>query len=104
MIKIGKCKLKSILSRLHYLIKNNNGSIGFSKLGGGIAGYYYNKTDEIEIDYRRDIVATMIHEALHKWHKDWSETKVISYEVKIVNMLTQKQFKSIIKDMSRYIS
>lgn len=51
----------------------------------------------MEIDYRRDIVATLIHESLHKWHPKWCETKVIRHERKIVNQLTCRQFKTLMK-------
>ena len=104
MIKYTKKKLAKLLKRLHYLIRNHNGRIEYKKLSGGIAGYYYRETDEIEIDYRRDIVATLIHEALHKYYPDWSETKVERHESRIVNLLTPRQFKSLIRAMAKYVT
>jgi len=101
MISYTKDQLYDITKRLYYLIRNSDERIQFVKLGGGVCGYYYRGTDEIEIDYRRDIISTLIHESLHKWYPNWSETKVYRHESRIVNLLTRRQIRNIIKAIGK---
>jgi hypothetical protein len=60
-------------------------------------------TKEITIDYRKDIIPTLIHEAIHHWHSDWSEKKVIKEEKRITNLLTPKLCISIIGAIAKNI-
>ena len=93
--------LYGITKRLYYLLHHHSDTIEFTRIGKGILGLYYPETDEITIDYRRSIIPTLIHEALHKWHPEWSETKVLSTESHIVNALTPRQVRNIIKAIGR---
>ena len=90
-------EIYNITRRLYYLLRNHKDSIYFQKIHGGIYGYYERGTEEIHIDYRREIIPTLIHEALHKWHPEWSETKVLREESRIVNALSSRQIKNILK-------
>ena len=83
--------------RLYYLIRNHSDNIDFRKLGGGVYGYYEPETEEITIDHRRNIIATLIHESIHKFNPDWSETQVLHEESRIMNLLSARQIKNIIK-------
>ena len=85
--------------RLYYLLRHHSDSIYFQKLYGGYLGYYESDADRITIDYRRDIISILVHEALHKWYPEWSETKVRQKEKWIMNRLTPRQIKTIIKIM-----
>lgn len=53
--------------------------------------------DNIYLDYRRDLVSTLIHEFIHYMYPDWSETKVLREESRIVNALSVSQVKNILK-------
>lgn len=97
MIHYTRKKLYDITKKLYYLIRHSDDGIQFVKLGRGVAGYYYCGTDEIEIDYRRDIIPTLIHESLHKWHPDWPHRDIYRHESRIVNSLSRRQIHNIIK-------
>jgi len=93
----SKKEIYKLTKRLYYLLSHHSDHIHFEKLYSNVYGFYDDKTQDITIDYRRDIIPTLIHEALHHWHPDWSETKVIKHESLIINALTPKQIKNIIK-------
>lgn len=85
----------ALIKRLYYFIEKHADRIEFKRLRGA-SGYYYVETDEIEIDPRRDITATLIHEFLHHLHSTWSEYEVGMEERKIMRSLSMKQLKNII--------
>jgi len=87
----------ALTRRLYGFLRNHSDQIFFKKLYGNVYGYYDHGTAEITIDHRRDVIATLIHEFIHHIHHDWSETKVLNYERRIVNSLTPRQIKNIIK-------
>ena len=97
MIHYTKKHLYDITKKLYYLIRHSDGRIQFVKLSGRVAGYYYKGTGEIEIDYRKDIISTLIHESLHKWHPEWKEKDVYRHENRIVNSLSHRQIYNLIK-------
>jgi hypothetical protein len=66
-------------------------------------GEYDYGTEEITLDYRKDLLSTLIHEYLHKWHPDNSETWVLQNEQMIVNALTTRQIKRIIYEFAMAI-
>jgi len=100
VIRKQKKEMYNLTRRLYYLLRHHQDRIEFKKLYGGIMGMYHEDTDEIVIDFRRQIIPTLIHEALHKWHPDWSETKVCNRERWIMNHLTPKQIKNIFRVMA----
>lgn len=93
----SKKNIYNITKRLYALLKNHSDHIYFEKLYKNVYGSYDNTTKDIKVDYRRDIIPTLIHEALHHWHPDWSETEVIKNESLIINTLSARQIKNIIK-------
>jgi hypothetical protein len=58
----------------------------FKKIRGLTTGIY--KQDHIELDYRKDLIQTIIHECIHAIHPELSETKVIQTEHKIMKVIT----------------
>ena len=94
-MRYRKEKIYSILKRLYSDIKNSESNIHFKKIHG-CQGFYDESKDEICIDYRKEIIPTIIHEFLHKWYPEKSETWVLAEERRIVNSLTQKQIKNIL--------
>ena len=100
-LKKERQEIYSFIRNLYYFLRHHSDKIDFKKLSGGVYGYYDEEVDEITIDYRRDIIATLIHESLHHFHHDWSETNVGREESRIMNILTPKQIKNIIKIMGK---
>jgi len=92
-----KTDIYKITRRLYYLLRHHQDRIYFKKLSHGVYGYYDYGTEEITLDYRRDIIPTLIHESLHHWHPEWSETAVLKEEGRIMNLLTSRQIKNILK-------
>lgn len=52
---------------------------------------------ELVLDYRDKLVPTLLHEFLHYQHPDWSETRILKMESELVNSLTIRQVRNIIK-------
>jgi hypothetical protein len=92
-----------ITKKLYRLMRNHSDHIHFQKLYSNVYGSYNDDTKEIRVDYRRDIIPTLIHEALHHWYPDWNETKVRQHESFIINALTQRQIRNIIKVIAEII-
>ena len=93
----------SFTRRLYRFIRNHSDHICFKKLYGGWVGQYDPQTTNITLDYRRDVIATLIHEFLHHIHPKWSETKVKIWESRIINSLTPRQYKNIIRVLAEHI-
>lgn len=58
----------------------------FKKIKGRTTGIY--KGDHIELDFRKDLVQTIIHECIHALDMSLSETKVIALEKAIIKNIT----------------
>jgi len=96
MATYTKEELYSITRRLYRLFKNHPEMFCLKKLRGH-KGWYDHTKIVIELDYRTDILPTILHEAFHHWYPDWSETKVETAERNIINQCSIKQVKNIIK-------
>jgi hypothetical protein len=51
----------------------------------------------IKVDYRYDIIATLIHELLHFLHNDWRESKVRQQERRYLRGLSGKQIFNLLR-------
>lgn len=102
-ISFSKNDIYHITSRIYSMIQNNEKIILKKLHNTSLNGYYDEGTDEIVLDYRKELLPTFIHEVLHKWHKNWTEKMVRSAERKIINNLTQKQIKHIITALAEII-
>jgi hypothetical protein len=99
----NKSDIYKITRRLYYLLRHHADYIVFKKIRGA-CGYYLNdKSISINLDYRKEIIPTLIHEALHHWHPDWSETKVLNNERMIINNLSMRQIKNILRVLAENI-
>ena len=101
MSKYTKKETYYITRKLYNLIRNDSYQIIFKRLWGNIYGYYDG--EDIVIDHRKDIIPTLIHECLHCWNEKWSETKVIEHERKIMNSLTPRQIRNIIRMLAKHL-
>lgn len=65
--------------------KQKRGFFEFKKLKG-VHGYC-EWEEGIVLDYRKDLVPTIIHECIHLMEPDWSEAKVCYTESRIINTI-----------------
>ena len=104
MASYSKQDIYHITKRLYALLRDHEDrTIIFKKLHGNMYAYYDGDTEEIAIDYRRELIPSLIHESLHKWHPKWPETKVIEHESAIMNTLSSAQVKNILRVLGRNI-
>ena len=89
-----------IIRRTCYFLYHHADCICFQKLPKNICGYYDGGTEEIIIDYRKDIIPTLIHELLHLWHPKLSEERIVKEEKRIVKALTPSHCKKIVKALA----
>jgi len=62
----------------------------------GVMGYCQWE-DGIIIDYRKELIPTLIHECVHYLEPDWSESQVLYAEKRIINNLELPQIINILK-------
>ena len=53
--------------------------------------------DLIEIDYRKEFVATLIHEVIHYLRNDWSESMVLYAEKRVINAISEDDIICLLK-------
>jgi hypothetical protein len=63
----------------------------------GIWGLCYYDDDKLEFDYRYSIIPTMFHECIHFLYPNWSETKVLCAESRLMNFITPLQVAECLK-------
>jgi len=90
-----KRQLYCITHRLYKDLKKNPALITMKKLRSCHGEYDYG-TDEIRLDYRMKLVPTLVHEHLHKWYPNKSETWILNRECVIMNNLSVRQIKNIL--------
>ena len=97
-----KKDLYNYTNRIYRFLEKHGDAIIFIKIQGPQTGFYDRAGDEfsIEIDYRKEIIPTLIHELLHRWYPEWCETKVRKVETQIVNQLSERQCKNILKKLA----
>ena len=96
-MKLSRQETYTITSKIYKFLREDSDKIILKKLRGSVLGTYDPDSEKITIDYREDAVATLIHELLHHWHPDWSESKVVQWEKAVVNSLSVKQFKNLMQ-------
>jgi hypothetical protein len=67
--------------------KQKRGFFTFKKLKG--AHGYCEWEDGIILDYRKDLIPTIIHECIHYMEPDWSEAQVMYAESRVVNCIKE---------------
>lgn len=63
-------------------------------------GYCHTDVERIELDYRDELISTLLHEALHFIHPEMTEEQVLWHETYLINKLSPRQIKNIIKRFS----
>ena len=84
MSKLNKKDIMEVYEKCLNLIKRKPaGFIVFKKLR--YCGWCKPDEDVLEIDPRKDMLRTAYHECIHYIYPDWSETKVIYAESRLIN-------------------
>jgi len=73
----------------------------FKKIHGRTTGMF--KGDHIELDFRKDLIQTIIHECIHAIYPELSETKVIKAEKSILKIITNHQVAEILSILAKKI-
>lgn len=71
-------------------------------------GYIIHDEEQLEpasvtLDHSRQLVPTLIHEAIHYIYPEFSETQVLVMEREIVSGLTDRQVRNIIKKFANVL-
>lgn len=93
----GKRECYVIIKKLYHFLSTHPNSVAFKKIGGNVWGYYDDDTEEITIDFRGDIVPTLIHEFLHHLYPKWCESKIVRMERHMMRYLTGNQCRNIFR-------
>ena len=83
-------------------MRNAEFSIKFRNMRGA-HGLAHIGDDLIELNPKGELIPTVVHEVLHHLHPDWSETKVLEYESKIMQLLSSRQMVRILLELSKAI-
>jgi hypothetical protein len=97
-MKFTKPQLNKLYDDCLNLIKHKKPEFFSIRKMRGIMGLCYD--DMLEFDYRKDIIPTMFHECIHFLYPEWSETKVLTAEKRLINHITPLQIASFLKEIS----
>jgi hypothetical protein len=99
MEKITKKKLSFFHTRCLNLIRRKPPEfIVFKKLG--CYGWCDYEEDRLALDHRKSPIRTAYHECLHYLYPEWSETKVLRVESKMINKLSMLEVTQFMKYLS----
>ena len=99
MERLTKRKLSLYHTRCVNLIRRKPPEfLVFKKLG--IFGWCLYDEDILLVDPRKSPIRTAYHECLHYLYPDWSETKVLRVESKMINKLSMLEIAQFMKYVS----
>lgn len=101
-VQYKKRKLETyhLTKLLYYFLRHHPDNIYFERIHGNVMGYYDHETEEITLDYRKDMIPTLVHEFIHHMHPNWSETRVLKKEREIMASLSPRQCRNIVKNLA----
>jgi hypothetical protein len=103
-LKERKTETYKLISMLYKFLKEYPKNTSLKKIyGQRILGYYDYGTDQIVIDYRKDIIATAFHELFHYLHPEWSESMVKYAESRMINFCTSLEIATFLKHLANKI-
>jgi hypothetical protein len=86
--KLSKEDSLNLFLRVLAMIKSKRkGFFKMEKLRGDLQGYCDYEDNVISIDYRKELIPTLIHECIHYIEPDWCETKVIYAEKMVIKYI-----------------
>lgn len=97
--KLTKVDCNKIFKRVIRLIETSDLKFFKLKKLKGIMGYC-EWENGIGLDYRRELIPTLVHECIHFLYPKWSETQVLYAEKRVINSATIKQVIKLIKVFS----
>jgi hypothetical protein len=62
---------------------------------------YEGDEDVIHLDFRKELISSLVHEMIHHIHPSWKERYVKAEEHRIMNSLSVIQVKNIIKKLAK---
>ena len=86
--KLTKKESLELFERVVDVIKKQKGGFFTFKKLKGVHGYC-EWEDGIILDYRKDLIPTIIHECIHLLEPEWTEAKVLYTESRIVNCISE---------------
>lgn len=99
MAKLNKYRFTR---ELYKLFRKKPGIFHVKKLKSA-RGYCHTNIERIELDYRDEIISTLLHEALHFLYPDMSEDQVLRNEKDLINNLSPRQVRNIIKRFAQIL-
>jgi len=102
-MSLSRTEVSQFTRKLYKFLKDDH-KIEFKKMRAYV-GQIETETypTVILLDHRKDLIPTLIHEALHYFYPDASETWVLKMEKKIVSQLSQQQVRNIIRCLGQNI-
>ena len=86
--------------RFYAYLKNATETVTLKRMQRNTHGSYNYDEHSTILDFRRDILSVAVHECLHYLHPDWSETEVLREESSIMNSITSRQAKTMLKRLA----
>jgi len=80
---------------INLIEKSDSDFFTLKKLRGAMG--YCMWENGISLDYRKELVPTLIHECVHYLNPDWSESQVLYTEKRIINTITPPQVIKLLK-------
>jgi hypothetical protein len=90
-----KAKANYLLRRCYRLLADPSTLLRHRKFRGQLHGISYATVQVMAVDFRKDALATIIHECLHIIYPNWSESAILDSEKGIVDSMTQQQFNNL---------
>ena len=73
------------------------------KYAGTIDGWDRKSKVIITLDPKKNVISTMMHEFLHYRHPNMCESNIAKLEKKLMNSLSDRQVKNILKRVANYL-
>ncbi len=84
------------ISKVYYLLNNTPEIFMYQRLKPALLGECDWENIKVNpFNEQTNVVSVTIHEALHWYYPDWSETKVLEIEKKIMHNMSKIQFKRL---------
>lgn len=107
---VTKDQVDRYIRKLYKFLDEGNHKINFKKMRnyvGELNTGPWLELDEgvaiITIDHRCELLSILIHETLHRFHPTQPEEWILAMESKIINKITNRQVKNIIKRLAKNI-
>lgn len=89
MIKLSKKKVLALYERCLSVVKRKPPEFFSIRKMRGVWGYC--NWDDIELNFKSEILGTAYHEIIHLLYPEWCETQVLYAESRIINTCTSLQ-------------